>query len=55
MTSHSLFREKMSAAEKAIIAESLDQNERHPILAAVALGIHPVTLWRKMKAYGIEV
>lgn len=53
MISHNRFRDKIAAAEKEAIIESLEQNERHPIRTAVALGIHPVTLYRKMKIHGM--
>ena len=45
--------EPLGAAERATIVDSLERNNWHRARAAKALGIHPSTLWRKMKRYRI--
>ncbi|MFH0921338.1 MAG: sigma 54-interacting transcriptional regulator [Fibrobacterota bacterium] len=40
--------------ETARIRTALDENHYNRKLAAQTLGLHPVTLWRKMKKLGIE-
>lgn len=47
-------REAVETAERELIVETLDRLDRNLMAAAVALGIHIVTLWRKCRLYGIS-
>jgi Nif-specific regulatory protein len=46
--------EALEALEKRLILQNLEEANWRRKLAAQRLGISPVTLWRKMKKYGIQ-
>ena len=45
----------LKAVEKDIIYKTLKKNNWSRKLTAAQMGIHPTTLWRKMKRLNLEV
>ncbi|MFC1474914.1 sigma-54 interaction domain-containing protein [bacterium] len=46
---------RINESEKRVIIEALSENEGNRSKTAEALGMSKVTLWRKMKKFGIEI
>ena len=46
-------KDAVAKTERSVIREALDSHDQDQMKAAVALGIHITSLWRKRKAYGI--
>lgn len=47
------YKQKMAEAEADIMRSVLAETEGNRFRASLALGMHPVTFYRKCKAYGI--
>ena len=46
-------KDAVANTERHMIREALDSHGQDQMKAAVALGIHITSLWRKRKAYGV--
>jgi transcriptional regulator with PAS, ATPase and Fis domain len=52
--STALLRDERGKVERSYIFDTLNRNQRNRTATAAEMGIHPTTLWRKMKRFKIE-
>ena len=53
ISSKSLSKNGFEEAERTLILSVLEKNNNNKIKSAKELKIHPSTLWRKMKKFGL--
>ncbi len=54
MPTQTPYRMAMTSAERKVISQAIDESNGNRLIAALALGLHPQTMERKVRMHGLN-